>query len=401
MTTRVRNNLLHAGPTVTWLRTSTGIVQPVSTVYSGQRAIGTYQDITGEYGGRFSPGILRLNPVTIRKASGHCTSGHIVIQGLGGNAAFYTDINGPYLATAGSPGIEYGAWDTNLASYSKSGVHSKLNAADAELGLFLVDLHKTVDMIKNPAKELVNLIIDISKGKPKLVSVGDFLADSWLKYKYGILPLIKDIEDLARVYEKQVDSLTNVLSRKRSSARKMSSTASPQPGVQGFASFPLTIVRDVEVKSTSILYYQLVLEANMRRRAKTLGIDISQLPRVAWDTIPLSFVVDWFANIGSWLSAISPSSHVQIRGGCTSQKISIKTSYSHGTVKPNFADPSLYRVLTAQPASFSYESETLIRTLDATVPFTPALKPGALDTHKLLSSAALIWQRLPNIWRAK
>jgi hypothetical protein len=41
--------------------------------------------------------------------------------------------------------------------------------------------------------------------------------------------------------------------------------------------------------------------------AKSLGFRAVDLPKLLYDLTPYSFVVDWFADVGSWISACTPN----------------------------------------------------------------------------------------------
>lgn len=402
MVMRVRNNLRCAGPIISGGTDYRGRIRADTSSYASAANFGSFQSIDSVYDGGFQPNILRLNPVTITRGFGSCTTGQLVSKGS--NTAFAKaeeHVEGPFMATQ-IDALAIGAWNSTMESRSASACYNKLNSADAEVGLMLVDLGRTLNLLRNPLKELVDLLKHLrAPRKRNSAAVGDFLANTWLGTKYGILPLVKDIDDLRKYFHKQVDEHAGQLCRRRATKKQETETSSYTTGGYGFFSFPLVRTTKTTVKSTTVVYFQRVWEAEARMRSKALGLDLSQLPRIMWDMVPLSFVADWFGNFGEWLSAISPSSHASFRGSCTSQKITIETVLTHGEVSPSGLYGPQMRMSRTVSSTYSGRTETLIRKVGTTTPVMPVFKPGNLDFQKALTSLSLIWQRCPHKWRMR
>jgi len=79
------------------------------------------------------------------------------------------------------------------------------------------------------------------------------------------------------------------------------------------------------------IYYTLSRNQKMYDFARRTGTDIWRVPYVLWELTRLSFVIDWFATMGTWLQTIFPNTETKVLDGwttiiCKSQR---KFVYSH------------------------------------------------------------------------
>lgn len=123
------------------------------------------------------------------------------------------------------------------------------------------------------------------------IELGDALSHVWMNFRYNIMPLVYTAVDIANAYDFDPEFLT---------VRK------------GLKSFP-EIILDPDLPSLIVDTQFLVF---IKDRAKsdvgpfslTTKVVTGNLLTTAWELVPLSFVVDWFINIGDFITAISGGS---------------------------------------------------------------------------------------------
>lgn len=128
--------------------------------------------------------------------------------------------------------------------------------------------------------------------------INEALNSKWMEYRYSIMPAYYSIRDIAKLAEER----NNVYKTSRSSRR-----------------FSYTVESDIDRSQKGIFLYTRK-QVNIRLSAVgKASYDVGELqlrlldqigfnPFVtAWELVPFSFVVDWFANIGDWVLAQTSS----------------------------------------------------------------------------------------------
>jgi hypothetical protein len=167
------------------------------------------------------------------------------------------------------------------------------------MGENLVDFSMSVKTIEKRLLQLVRFTRAIKHGD--FVSAGRVLrtpdpkvrhpvkqsANNWLEYHLGIEPVVKDIYEATQFLQKPIK---NVFCRARSrSTRKWKSA---DPGLyqsQTFWDYEIRVQMMVEVAISNPNLYL----------ANAMGV--LNPAQVLWQTIPLSFVIDWFVNVESFI----------------------------------------------------------------------------------------------------
>lgn len=119
--------------------------------------------------------------------------------------------------------------------------------------------------------------------------VTDAIADVWLQFRYAIMPMVYTIEDAVKTN----DSLKKEFLRFRA----------------GFAHdipFNITLPQGWTVNKTRLNCRSRILIKNGYQNGAQLSDLLgSNIHLTAWELIPLSFVVDWFINIGDFISSFN------------------------------------------------------------------------------------------------
>lgn len=123
------------------------------------------------------------------------------------------------------------------------------------------------------------------------------------------------------------------------------------------------------------------------------GLDPFRLPALAWELIPLSFVVDRFVNIGNWLTSHRYNPNTNYLGNTVSRRYRVVlTRKAHDAQLGNTVlDPEKLGLYTWVWDSYS-------RTQWATS-VTPTYNHRELSVPQILDHLSLLWQFLPQFVR--
>jgi hypothetical protein len=137
------------------------------------------------------------------------------------------------------------------------------------------------------------------------------VASQWLQYRYGILPLMSDISNTIRVVREDFNNRNT--ERARSQLSLSSSVTSTVTA--GVFSCPLTYAYSIKLnlRATALWESSHPLLTNG-------GFGTKELLTAPWELIPYSFVVDWFVNVGDFLSAYAPDPYSNVLGSCLVQR---------------------------------------------------------------------------------
>lgn len=180
---------------------------------------------------------------------------------------------------------------------------------------FLGELRETLRMLRRPAEGLQDLIAEYltraktlkrGKGRGGARNFDQAVSKLWLEYAFGWTPLLMDIQDARNAFN-------SLLERERiekfSVGAKMYKNVGPTYLDQGLDHCPhhtlkiknIHVYEDV-VRFRGAVKAQAVTTA--RDRFARFGFDPKQFIPTAWELLPWSFLVDYFANIGDMLDAL-------------------------------------------------------------------------------------------------
>lgn len=385
-------------------------VTPTGTISTHQAAlptIGLVEDLLDStQPGSFTPGVFRLNPVTIRKRLGVCTDCDTWFR-----AQYYTGTIYDYLSW-GAGATEFisatvptlpkvATWQTNLADQALVEAKAKIWDSDADVLLMLAEGADTLRMLRNPFDAMGKFLHQWRTWSLKWKHGVDLSSKEWLKFRYGIMPLISDIESLIALY----NAKTSKVGMQRYRRRKTSvSTSSYDMSSNVRKAWHTSIERKYtySYNMTAIFYTQMMMEIDAKWSPGRYGFDLRQLPAAAWELVPYSFVVDWILGVGTWLRAIMPTIDQKHLGCCVSQKSEITF-----VVKPTLIAPYLpYRhtlkeICRAEPGRYQFTLTELQRVVNPTVPVMPVLNLNRFKYKQAIDSLALTWGQIPREWKRR
>lgn len=169
---------------------------------------------------------------------------------------------------------------------------AQINAKTLDLLTTLAELPETIQMIVDILKKVADLIVGYKKeighlGKilkdPKELS--EKAASLWLQYRYGIMPLIYTVQGALEVLEEQSKGVEFIDVKKKKTITSK-------------------VFTDIEVEQIHRVF--------IKRRIVDFTVDNSLLINpalTAWELVTLSFVIDWFLNIGDILASLQESKY--------------------------------------------------------------------------------------------
>jgi len=154
---------------------------------------------------------------------------------------------------------------------------------------------------------------------------GKQAADAWLEYHFGWEPLVQDIGS-------SIDVLQG-----SGKASTMSTSVSSSHSVRGqhnrslnsHTSFPTS-------DTTGSDRHDWTCSVKMRGEVKISNPNVAIANQmgfvnplsVAWEAVPFSFVVDWFANVGQCLSAMTDFAGFSVTRSWTTDRLTMTRSYT-------------------------------------------------------------------------
>jgi hypothetical protein len=171
----------------------------------------------------------------------------------------------------------------------------------------LAELKKTIAMLRRPFMGLRNYLDQFrpdwsggssnkrKKRSPK--AQAEAVAQQWLEYRYGIIPLMMDIEGVLKALRPRTNK--RFTSRAQRVLPTFTTTIDTPASSFYLHDLRTKITEDVTIRAG--VYYE-----HFGTMDERFGMSISDIPSAMWELIPYSFVVDWFLNIGSYIDAMTP-----------------------------------------------------------------------------------------------
>lgn len=178
-----------------------------------------------------------------------------------------------------------------------SSVSDSIRGHNFHAGIALGTAHQTADLISQSAQKVFTAvrrvhkldfagacralgISDISKGVRNLrqSDIGAF----WLQIQYGWKPLLSDIHEACKAYEKSRSTAVVAVFRAQRTSKGISGTNS--------LGQPTRYTNTAKVKIV------------VRELPWPTGLGLDDPLSIVWEIVPFSFVVDWFIPIGNYLS---------------------------------------------------------------------------------------------------
>lgn len=300
------------------------------------------------------------------------------------------------------PSIFSGAYQSVVRSQSREdrvllNSFAGISKPDTDLGETFAEAHSTLRMIRNPIGGLADLLKRVFSPKKTFsrssrTSYPDRVANRWLEARYGWNPLVQTIKDLLK--EKEDLPLPGWLtSRSSDVVTSVTETKGYFQDSYPTRDFALCYVTWKTLEDTCRgRWYYSVTDEQLYKGIKA-GVSVFNVPTLAYQLVPLSFALDWWLNVGDWITSLIPNPSVRILGSYVSYKKSeVVTRVLMGTgwARLGYCTNSAH-------GTIERESATYCRYLNyRPPPKVPQFDKVFRSQKHAIDALALMWQRGPS-----
>jgi len=379
---------------MSYAHTPYGGVESAKYVYgSGQGYVGTNESISDcrhpGYANAIKHGAIVMGDLLILKSSRTCTPANFSYGPYDNPPSHWgTERAWGDLAVWIESRITYPTYITNDVSQGRDGVliaaYAKMNEPPILVGEILGDLAKTLQMIRRPmgsAAKLLTKMIEVKRyrlRKKAAGSVAKVTADVWLEYRYGWKPIIGDTATAISEFEKAhpVRKQRLVARSQKPFTVSKSWTEQVAGGIPRCDAVTCNVHYTGNGRACGGVIYEVDVKSTPEQIAASLGLGIDQLPSTIWELIPLSFVVDWFVNVGKWIQASVPAIGQTVLAAWVTTVVEETKSLSlatHTTLGPDGSNPS--RTWDGYGGGSETTTTTVTRDTRPALSATPKLNP--------------------------
>lgn len=260
-------------------------------------------------------------------------------------------------------------------------------SSNVDIGQFLGELPSSMKMIASTAITVLRAYRAARRGKfsevasllgvKKVSDLPKGIANGWLAYKFGWLPLITDVYNMHGAIKKQL----NRPALKTVKGRAVTSLMYSTPYRAGVTLKGIDVRKGCQIGVTYRVSNETLAALN------ALGL-INPLS-LAWELLPMSFVVDWFIPVGSFLESLSAPVGLTFLHGYV-------TRYAYGDIEYTWTEPTPAGytrtsggVFTGNVKSFGFARVPLV-----SFPLGKLwVQPATLSNSQMTTLGALLAQR--------
>ena len=127
-----------------------------------------------------------------------------------------------------------------------------------------------------------------------------------------------------------------------------------------------------------------------------LGLDLQSVPATIWESVPFSFVEDWFVNVGDWLGASMPNPRVKHLGNWVTVREDFVGTHEVLSAKIHVANPpdTWYELGSV---GYAEHDTTYTRTVNQSISLIPVSTNRDIGLLHAIDLAALLLQILRKI----
>lgn len=220
---------------------------------------------------------------------------------------------------------------TSLITECATACLNQRGRSDSNLWESFAEIDKSLEMhtqLANGAKKIVDKTIQYRGSRPqkgRYASAAGDVASMYLLYRYGLSPIMSDV---VNVFEGLAQGDARVRKSSRAVRTKFAQSNETYNHVHG--SFTTTIMKQ---KSDSVIVRAVSLDEYTMDALSSIGFTTKGLVTLPWELMRLSFVIDWWLNIGDLLGALSPTPGYTQLGSCqTIERVTTNSYTSLGTI---------------------------------------------------------------------
>jgi len=211
----------------------------------------------------------------------------------------------------------------------------------------------------------------------------DDVSSAWMEFTYAWKPLLGDIDSAARyLAEKHVERRYGVYDINR--AHKTVAYTQVNQGIGNDPRYLATVKKQSKVR-----YIYEVYPDFLRKPSTMNELGFTDPATVTWELLPLSFVVDWFVNVGQVLESLHEFKQWKVKRGMKSSRDDLTKEQ---VLTKNWTDGTL--TSETYPPQYSHHrwcDRALLGTLPTAVPLRIKVSnPFDLHLGQMASAAVLL-----------
>lgn len=198
--------------------------------------------------------------------------------------------------------------------------------------------------------------------------------DVWLQYRYAILPLVLELQSFYEYFSNRSAKFVPYQERKSKRAKEADRRLAEFPAGWGRQRWEQTLRKSIKTSA--------VLKITGKNDPAPLGTGAWDWLASQWEVVTLSFVIDWFIDIGQWFAAHRDANLTIAGSSCTSV---VEIELAH-TIRMMTSGTSM---LTDTPVIYT---GTLVNRLvgeDVVPASTPSWNPYNLSWMRQVDAVAL------------
>lgn len=257
----------------------------------------------------------------------------------------------------------------------------------------LGELRETIHMLRNPFQNFNKFLGEVKRSarykrwraSRQAGNLSEFLQAEWMRYRYGVRPFISELQAGLSAVEAILARGEKPRYTARSKTEVSQSTVEQPTLTDGTYNVQTRASFSHKVNVRAGVLYDWDLE--YQNTGAILGLRLSDVPSALWELTTLSFVFDWFANIGDYIAAITPVAGVTRLAEWYT--VTEELSAFRTAANPSLTTAALSGGWQLAYASGGSDYETIVRShRECVLPVGLTLKPFALA--RVSSDARLI-----------
>jgi len=379
-------------------------------LYETSACLGTTQVTFDEYPARWNPALPPLRDFEVRRGSGGCDSTHIVIKSQYPECPYPTIVR-EYKGALACPGFSFNiatslATNNDAANIALNKAWASVTEAQIDMGENIAEAAKTLKMLLAPTKSFIGLLGKMAKGLPSPPSglprkgrkwrrVYDILSNRWLEYRYGMMPLILDMEKGIKMYKDTTKPEIRVVGSHGKFIGPSTSVTSEQESAIQTGYYVTWRSSTTTTYVTRAVVYHILQKGDLNASLYKFGVHPTQAISLGWQLLPLSFVVDWIWDVSGFLNCLNPNWGKYYYGNTVSFKS--KQELVSTLLKGRCA--GTYETMSGVRGTSTGSTEKYTRT--ANWPYKIRLLRGTdlSSLNRQIDALALAWQQIPRIFR--
>lgn len=229
---------------------------------------------------------------------------------------------------------KYGVWPyeptavsandvSRIQTLASTSVLAKRGTVDSDLFESVAELGKTLELLRAPMAELKSKVSRLylaafngSIGRRVLKDV----SSSYLLYRWGISPLVKDIQSVLDTFKRKAGHV-----RKTTRALEQFTASSYDSGFTLFGSARVSWSRQT---TETVTVRAMSLDETNITFLEQIGFSSKGLMKLPWELMSYSHVADWAFNVGDIIASSMPAFGYKQLGSCLVTQRQLATAYT-------------------------------------------------------------------------